>query len=62
MTITQAMCSSFKKELLEGVHNFKNGQDTFKLALYFGPSQEFLDKHLVDHYSEKLPMNLSSIV
>ena len=34
MAITQAMCSSFKKELLEGVHNFKNGQDTFKLALY----------------------------
>ena len=35
MAITQAMCSSFKKELLEGVHNFKNsGGDTFKLALY----------------------------
>ena len=34
MAINQAMCSSFKKELLEGVHNFKNGQDTFKLALY----------------------------
>ena len=29
------MCTSFKKELLEGVHNFKNsGGDTFKLALY----------------------------
>ena len=24
MAITQAMCTSFKKELLEGVHNFKN--------------------------------------
>ncbi len=34
MAITQAMCNTFKKELLEGVHNFKNGQDTFKLALY----------------------------
>ena len=35
MAITQAMCTSFKKELLEGVHNFKNsGGDTFKLALY----------------------------
>ena len=35
MAIAQAMCSSFKKELLEGVHNFKNsGGDTFKLALY----------------------------
>ncbi len=29
------MCTSFKKELLEGVHNFKtSGGSTFKLALY----------------------------
>jgi PKD repeat protein len=29
------MCTSFKKELLEGVHNFKNsGGNDFKLALY----------------------------
>jgi len=29
------MCTSFKKELLEAVHNFKNsGGSTFKLALY----------------------------
>ena len=29
------MCTSFKKELLEGVHNFKSsGGNTFKLALY----------------------------
>ena len=35
MAITQAMCTSFKKELLEGVHNFKNsGGNTFNLALY----------------------------
>ena len=35
MAIAQAMCTSFKKELLEGVHNFKNsGGDTFKLALF----------------------------
>ena len=35
MAIAQAMCTSFKKELLEGVHNFKNsGGDTVKLALY----------------------------
>ena len=35
MAIAQAMCTSFKKELMEGVHNFKNsGGDTFKLALY----------------------------
>ncbi len=29
------MCTSFKQELLEGAHNFKNsGGDTFKLAMY----------------------------
>ena len=28
------MCTSFKKELLFGVHDFANGADTFKLALY----------------------------
>ena len=35
MAITQAMCTSFKKELLEGTHNFKaSGGNSFKLALY----------------------------
>ena len=35
MAISQAMCTSFKQELLEAVHNFKNsGGDTFKIALY----------------------------
>ena len=34
MAISQAMCTSFKKELLEGVHNFKNSGSTFQLALY----------------------------
>ncbi len=35
MAITTAMCTSFKKELLEAVHNFLlSGGDTFKLALY----------------------------
>ena len=34
MAITQAMCTSFKKEILEAVHNFKNsGGNTFKIAL-----------------------------
>lgn len=32
MAITTAICNSFKKELLEAVHDFNN--DTFKLALY----------------------------
>ena len=35
MAITTAMCTSFKKELLEAVHNFINsGGSTFNLALY----------------------------
>lgn len=34
MAITQAMCTSFKKELLEGQHDFRNGQDQYYLALF----------------------------
>lgn len=35
MPITQAMCSSFKAELMLAVHDFRaTGGDTFKLALY----------------------------
>ena len=45
MAITQAMCTSFKQELLQGIHNFTNGSgggttpstgtgNAFKLALY----------------------------
>ena len=35
MAISTAMCTSFKKELLEAKHNFLNsGGDTFKIALY----------------------------
>lgn len=35
MPITTAMCTSFKVELLRGIHDFRNsGGDTFKIALY----------------------------
>jgi hypothetical protein len=35
MAITQTMCTSFKKELLEGKHNFLlTGGNTFKIALF----------------------------
>ena len=34
MAITQAIANSFKKELLEGDHDFDTGADVFKLALY----------------------------
>jgi hypothetical protein len=34
MAITQAVCNSFKQQILEGIHNFESGGDTFFLALY----------------------------
>lgn len=35
MAITQAMATSFKQQLLEGVHDFRaSGGDTFYMALY----------------------------
>jgi hypothetical protein len=35
MAITQAMCTSFKAELMLAVHDFRNASgDTFKIALY----------------------------
>ena len=34
MAISQAMCTSFKVELLTGIHNFTNGADVFKIALF----------------------------
>ena len=35
MTITSAICNSFKQEILVGTHNFTNSSgNTFKIALY----------------------------
>ena len=34
MAITQAMCTSFKQELMLGTHNFAKNGNAFKLALY----------------------------
>ena len=34
MAITSALCTSFKVEILKGVHNFTADDDQFKLALY----------------------------
>ena len=43
MAITQAMCTSFKKELLEAKHNFLNsGGSTFKIALSSYPANLLL--------------------
>ena len=42
MAITSAVCNSFKTEVLQGIHNFTNGGNTFNLALY--TSSATLDK------------------
>ena len=34
MAITQAVANTFKKEILEGVHDLESGGDVFKLGLY----------------------------
>ena len=34
MAISQAMCTSFKKELMTATHNFTAASNVFKLALY----------------------------
>ena len=31
---TNAICNSFKKELLQGKHDFDTSSDTYKLAMY----------------------------
>ncbi len=38
MTIVSAICNSFKQEILVGTHNFTNGTNTFKLALFSSDS------------------------
>ena len=47
MAITQAMCTSFKKELLEGKHNFLNSGHTFNIALF--TSSATLDATTTDY-------------
>lgn len=47
MAITQAMCTSFKQELLEGQHDFRSSGNTFKLALY--TSSATLDASTTDY-------------
>jgi len=34
MAISQAVANSFKKEILEGIHDLESGGDVFKLGLY----------------------------
>ena len=34
MAISQAVCNTFKRDLLKGFHDFASGGDTFKIALF----------------------------
>ena len=47
MAITQAMCTSFKQELLEGQHDFRTSGHTFYMALY--TSSATLDATTTDY-------------
>lgn len=50
MAITSAVCTSFKKELMEGKHDFNaSGGHTFKIALY--TSSASLDASTTDYSS-----------
>ena len=47
MAISQAMCTSFKQQLLEAQHDFRSGGHTFKLALF--TSSATLDATTTDY-------------
>lgn len=47
MAISQAICTSFKQQLLEGQHDFRSGGHTFNLALY--TSSATLDATTTDY-------------
>lgn len=47
MAIAQAVANSFKKEILEGIHDLESGGDVFKLALYTVQQTYQLQQHLL---------------
>ena len=49
MAITQAVCTSFKQELLVEGHNFTNGQDTFKIAFVINKYKNIINIQLLDY-------------
>jgi len=58
MTITSAICSSFKQELLQGKHNFaSSGGHTFKIALF--TSSASLDATTTDYSTSNEISNTS---
>ena len=47
MAISQAMCTSFKQELLQGKHNFTaSSGDSFKIALFTSSATSVSYTHL----------------
>ena len=60
------MCTSFKVELIKGMHDFTNGQDAFKIALYtdsavptnFGGSGTVMN-HTVTNYADSAQVGAS---
>ena len=64
MAITQAMCTSFKAQLLLGVHDFRpsaqSGADTFKLALYTSSASLDANKTRSEEHTSETPVTLES--
>ena len=48
---TNAICDSFKKELLQGSHDFDASTDTYKLAMY--TSSATLGKSTTNYHNTK---------
>ena len=57
MAISQAVCNTFKQELLEGKHDFANGGHTFKIALF--TSSASLDATTTDYSTTNETTNTS---
>ena len=54
MAITQAVCASFKQQLLDGVHDLDTGGNVFKLALYTSAAT-IPNKQTATYLSTKAP-------
>lgn len=57
MAITQAVCNTFKRDLLKGFHDFANGGSTFKIALF--TSSASLDATTEDYSTSNETTNSS---
>ena len=71
MAITQALCTSFKQEILQGIHNFTNGSgggpttstgtgNTFKIALF--TSSATLNKSTTAYSTSNAALGVGPII